>query len=1643
FKADLIIFSTSNLSPAILYACNTSWSAPILLDVENINLDSIRIIYDYNYLLKPDYHNWYDSIFGTSVSYENIAYNLKGESDYNVVQYYHETFTVFTNISEYTHIFDIGDLSFENDFINLSICKVVGLSPTLNEEILTNNDDFIIILNKTTNKLTITDSNTNDGLLDVFDQITVILNFSYGPISSYTEIYLSSEFNQTYLSDSEETFYNYIDIDYQYTATTGVLLAESSGHICSDITSFKPISYSRNPDMVNEYNELIGYGSENFDNFEIYYDDTSILYVADIDMDGDPDYKLTIDVDNDGKIDIIKYGIDDPQGSGEIYWHTIIQDFENSQITIGNTLEEERRTEWFDIDDKIFAHFDFNIGKLLLYVLCLPLLPFYITKMMLPDVDYWAQKSTQNLIEKEEHTKNAYYSVKVDNDRDGLPDTQFDYQKTEIDIYYEITEYRKTILAAKTQNIFTFLGEYIARSFVSLFTGSYEDFVFNGELTEENLESKDFSTCNWYVRVNAPVLTATYRKFTENITTSWNDSFEYSTLAIIDFDESGDIEEQRIYTDDFDFYEIDQVEDFFSDLSAEHSITNVDTGQQSTVSFDPSLPFTHFENLTWKGKAWGLDNVPIKYDSLQVVGEDYQYTSNAFEKTIILRIPNRYSLYDDFGKTSRSQRENKGWVEFEVTGILIKPPKGRVYYTSDAEAFIKGKAKTRGYYFYVDSDANGFYETVYILSDKYLRPDSETGLMRYNVMSIGLNYDGLHDFAPYEKLNQKESTVSDLDNLAHESTMFGTDWIYNFGNLRNCELLWEQISPLEEMGLKPKDQIFEIYKLVETSEQNSKFSTLFYEVRHEAYSRAWAQYRTQLIGDIVEQVFMSVTAGILSAVVYTYVLCLTWWTFTDIWARIASTLTYFLTYTLMTKFSIDRKLHEAQAIDRSQTFYAISAQKKGPTSLNDKAIDDRILQDSMIAALIGHPGGYYTTVSGGESGDQYQADVLVSPQNYARISNAFGGFLELLWDNLWNMGESDPDRFWALDFDDLNLNFLLHTSELPSYNQRLYYRYVNTDSTFNIYNWYWANTLGYLETRVRGASDNELNAIRPTCIDGRPTYEFINREQYETVLPQQVLYRPIVLSEERYNELQPALGHMIITTQCKEYGNTKGIDPYNMMSIELQEGYKAKIPINSDSFYYPIHSISIDVVKEHKKFFYSYELSYLAQSIILNESYYILESGNLYFTKSIEDIISESYPELNDTLTQVWNQESFDSIVYYNIHVYFDVFIPDTTEETHNLALAQATMYTIMDYFNQYTYAETTANMISEIAYTETITFWSTLISAPLVFFGSWAVKGTEIFFASAGSSLTKMIIGLLMSPIEEVFEEIIKDALIEALCENLLSFIPWATDDMAFWLSTLATSGREAASSLGKLATGNMESNLEVSLVMAKSSGDIEIINQVNQEIQQKKAADLKKKQDTKTWQNVLSSNLFKGIIMLGPSLFFGPLSFPTLSSLKNILKGTIQLPKLYAKQKTIQQIRSKAEFANKINDIPSRLENNEMVDDTKKPAEIDKEALKDLYKELQRGSETDTITDLDAPLTINTAPIINPDPRIETNYITKKFKGIFSKFIKKMASFTTLDLEKGEIQSTEQHEDTKRIDSTSYETRATICNTEEALLS
>ncbi len=490
-------------------------------------------------------------------------------------------------------------------------------------------------------------------------------------------------------------------------------------------------------------------------------------------------------------------------------------------------------------------------------------------------------------------------------------------------------------------------------------------------------------------------------------------------------------------------------------------------------------------------------------------------------------------------------------------------------------------------------------------------------------------------------------------------------------------------------------------------------------------------------------------------------------------------------------------------------------------------------------------------------------------------------------------------------------------------------------------------------------------------------------------MPQIVLYNPIVLSEQWYNQLQPDLGHLVVQVQCPECAISSGMGAYNMSYVENQAGYKAKIPLFSNGFEYPISHISIDFVKGHPQD----GVSYFAQDLVINESYYSIDSGNLYFTMPVEEIISEKYQFYDDVLHEIRIGSYADSNIYYDMHIYFDIFIPDTTEETHNLALAQATSYAIMDYFNQYTYAEITANMISEIAYTESVTFWSTLISAPLMWFGSWTTKGTETALGQAGSKsigavIAKGMAQVITAPIKEVFEEIIKDGFIEAFAEGLTDIMGWA-EDVGFWISSMATSGRETVGSLGKIALGKtgVKANFKnaVALSRAVAAGDMKAVADIQQKIKQEAQQQLElaqqREQDKSMWQKLIGSNFFKGFTMMMPGLFVGTFDFLSFAGLSNMLAGAINIvPSAYAHYRAKIQAYKSNKITKVVGD-KALYSYDILVKQMKKPADIDGEALNNLFRGLQ---ETGIINEP----AIDISVLFNPNP-IQTQQIE-----IFSKF-------------------------------------------------
>jgi len=266
-EIELPMMIENNTKLYFAYCTNSSWKTPIVLDYENVDYGSLEVIFDDSYYMNPKYEEWFEKTVENS------------DFDYELVQYYDESFTIYGEVEEYTFQFET-EYSFENDFNNTQIFKIIGLSPTFEETFIEDGADFGVVFNPVTNEITITDKNWNPveevGILNNFDLITPILNFSFGPVSSYSEIILSDTFNETYLTDIEDTFYDYLTISFCYSEISGDILFEDG--IGDEMYAFESIDYTRNLNTGGSDYILSGYDSSLFINFEMFEDPFNIVY---------------------------------------------------------------------------------------------------------------------------------------------------------------------------------------------------------------------------------------------------------------------------------------------------------------------------------------------------------------------------------------------------------------------------------------------------------------------------------------------------------------------------------------------------------------------------------------------------------------------------------------------------------------------------------------------------------------------------------------------------------------------------------------------------------------------------------------------------------------------------------------------------------------------------------------------------------------------------------------------------------------------------------------------------------------------------------------------------------------------------------------------------------------------------------------------------------------------------------------------------------------------------------------------------------------------------------------------------------------------------------------------------------------------
>ncbi|MHA2338680.1 MAG: hypothetical protein ACXACX_15335 [Candidatus Hodarchaeales archaeon] len=1459
------------------YSTNSSWEDSLTFDYENVDAGTMQIIYDYDYLLKPRYYTHFDTIF------ENDEY------DYEFEQFYAESFTVYTESADYSLIFDI-----EYD-LEQALYSVVALYPNYTQVDIEDDDiNYDITFDFATKNVTINDLNSGDGVLNQFDSITVILNFTLGPVSTLTQVNLTSYFNQTFITDMEETFYDEIYGTFEYFDESPMyLLNEDYVTLTSAQTSFNSINFTRNPHLGNSpilkgYNEY-----EVYLNFEVSEDQFNTIYEADINLDGAVDYKQEIDIDKDGKVDITKYGIEDPENPSQVIWYRIIQDFETVSKTIKKKYEQSA-TEWFDIDDAklvgiVNTEVDLMGGE------------------QEANIDLWGERiaNRYTLLEQTQYSK--YYSIRLDDDLDGYADSVVEYTQETNVVEYTIDAEHETLIGERILSLIEDFGYSVkdildmtysqfqadVPEWASILAWDYDGHYYD-DLDETYYTSK-FNTLQSFSAVYLETLHLDYRSSeTEEI------------LTYYDLDK-GEVVETRSYEDKF----VDDKSLFISEEDIEsYSILNLENGQQ----IDATNVLINASHLDWSTNTWGIDNIPNKYETVITTQGDSVSVSNLNEQTVIINIDNRYSLFYDYLQTISNEVKNEGTTTFIVTGVFITPSDGLVYFTSEKDAFGEtsnhDKAKTTGHYLYYDSDLDGFYETVYILA-----PSRDN---IYDVISIGFNYDGSHDFIPYVLMQMSNELFGTKHFSGEVSTVaYKDNWRMSLDVIAAVDALYPK--DLSD-GYGPKDQIFEIYRLEpSTFELNRQ---LYYDVYYKEYGEAYNSYRENLLEDIVIQVGTTVIAGVSAALV----------------GILASWLTPFVfagMYFLLTWANSETKKREMKNRQTSRTYYSTNTGPTKPHSLNKMRTID-VAQEGIPSANNGHPGAYYSKVYGGTYDDMYEADIIASPPSSWRIDpNPVSQDWSEEWAEIPHLLPGAGDFI----FNNFNLDYFMVSSELPALPDTLNSMYSSGSSSFysislgvgdriRLYDAFKTNTIGYAEQEVKEQSQlddedySQFDTIRPYCINGVPQYKFINsQDEVQTFSP---LYSPLVLSQYRYNELvrdgKYSDSIMTIDVDCA-YGDYHYGDAFNAYQLDPEEVevYKAKIPLSPNEFNYPVTNIIIDAKVSIIQPGQTYES--VVKSIDVDPSDYIVEDGNLYFYRTLEEIVFTSRDEW-------WDLASFLFVFHYNIdydvHVSFatvvpysedtedtqvsgginidlsqhswyldpmnelgsqtyeisSVFTPEIIDTSNNdlarTALAQTTSYAISDYFNQYYMGYTDGTNEAERDYTVLVTFWSTLISNLILLPISAAISSFRAADVAFKQITKSMAVETIKGVVSEVFEELYIDPYIEGWIKAW--FYEAGGDlEVANLLSMIVTSLREAASGgasgiinayKARRVKSNVNLNVEGSTASQLANRKAEIAQQIG---------DLDSRSLLKSIKSALG--FVGGIALSIPAFFLGGASIATMS--------------------------------------------------------------------------------------------------------------------------------------------------------------------
>ncbi|KKM85823.1 hypothetical protein LCGC14_1285190, partial [marine sediment metagenome] len=1050
-----------------------------------------------------------------------------------------------------------------------------------------------------------------------------------------------------------------------------------------------------------------------------------------------------------------------------------------------------------------------------------------------------ARRSTHEIIQTTEKKNTGRYSVKMDEDKDGLLDIEmvYSYEFTTIERREEVTE-TTTVVEEDLMEISERLDLNDDNELKEFLTK--EDYKVTD--TEKEVLKKYAKTGFFYIRIESPLDTRRrlFKQFQHySIFTSIDTSnlYVYEDLLFNEYelDEGAGINklvESRHYKDNFidqfSVYDInekvmtssDPLEDQEVSYDGEGTLTISENAYNTTLTIhaERATLFTiiNISSINWDVETWGPDDVPMKFDYLNHMtninreyiedGDKSYYrfidaditTESNIEKTIIISIANQYSLYYDY---LNNDDPTEPITKFTVTGVFVTPKDG-VYYSSQKELYSdEEKVKTDGHYLYYDSDLNGFYETVFILS-----PDTdEDGI--YNVMSVGYNYDGIHDFIPYVLPDIDTGIVDATRNNVERLNTMTSSW-KNI-NLAAIDIFYPKGA---EDGWIVKDQIFEIEKIAKGVNNEKRYPELYREVKDREYAEFHKKFNKQVYDAIINQVQLSILPGVAALLVSTI----------PGYGQALAPIVYATIYFLETwSQQMENKAIDAN-LQKSRTFYDTDdLDKKGPTSLNEKLTRDTHIISDADEKHPNHLSAYYYTVKGGDPGKDYDAKLIIAPPrayrgdgktfkyynlDYFLLTSGLAA-LERETDYIVDVTIGTTPKVYYGDLDDDQQKVvedyikmsdeerhLVKQTILKSHEELdvgewtlamiLHDRLEDIDDADHIFKDYYKNTISALEQNIKSVSNNEFDTIRPFFENGVPDYRFVSSKDIELTQTLSPLYRPIIVSEAQRTQLINAGEY----TQSELIINPQKVSSWKAYSeIDIAKGKKLRILLSNKGFEYPIDRITIGENDEK-----------------IDSRYYEVRNGYLYLSIAIPMSFADAE----------------------EMHIYFDTIVAgdsysgsdtlNTNDETGRYALAQTLSYSISDYFNQFYIASTNAKKSAELEFTATTTIWSTFFSTLILL-----PLSVTVMAASSTTSTAKIIVSQLAkipsAILEETFEELYLDPLIEDFFYTHISELT-GSDNIASFAALLATSMREGFGGIGRFAAIDHSSQISQSALLSLS---------------------------------------------------------------------------------------------------------------------------------------------------------------------------------------------------------------------------------